>query len=847
MSVRSLSPNGPARLRARLAGLVTGRLPSRSRPQRFDALAHLSTEVVVVVDDAGVVRFVTPSLEAVLGYRPYEVTATLFADLVHPDDRPAVESLADTGRAVVRLRHDDGSWRWVELTRGARVDVPGVRGVVHSLRDVSERRAAEEARSASERRFLALAAAAPIGIYELDGKGDVTYLNDRWVEISGRPDSHLADGDFWAGVHPDDVAEAAAWPFPAGEAASDPTAAGEYRARFRIFHPDGSLHWVIGQTAPVLGDDGRVEGHVGMVLDVTDLVDARQDALRFQAIIETTTDLVGLTDGSGRPLFLNRAARDALGIAPHADIGHLDPAQLYSEESWRTIRDDALPAVLRGGVWSGELELRRSGGGPDLPISNVVLAAHRPGGGLDFIASIARDMSEQKGLEALLQYQADHDQLTGLPNRHPLVSHLSAVLREVERVDAAVAVLFCDIDRFKVLNDSLGHHAGDQVLVAMAKRLRRAIRPHDRIGRFGGDEFVVICNTIGGADEAVQVAERIRREIGGRFSIGDEEVYVTVSIGVAVADDCQSPDELLRDADAAMYEAKAGGRDRVEVFNLAVRDRVVERLGIEQALRRALDRDELRLHYQPLVDLPGGRIRGVEALVRWEHPERGLLPPAQFLSVAEETGLIVDVGRWVLTEACQLARHHLRDPETGERLPMFVNLSARQLVDVNLVPMVEEVIDLTGVEPQVVHFEITEDALMADADTTTSTLRQLRRLGVRLALDDFGTGHSSLAYLKQFPVEVLKIDRTFVEGLGRDRGDSALTAAIVNVARLFGLSTVAEGVERLDQATELHELGCDLAQGFHFARPMSAEHLRGLLTDTATVDPAVGASGYQPL
>jgi EAL domain-containing protein (putative c-di-GMP-specific phosphodiesterase class I) len=338
-----------------------------------------------------------------------------------------------------------------------------------------------------------------------------------------------------------------------------------------------------------------------------------------------------------------------------------------------------------------------------------------------------------------------------------------------------------------------------------------------------------VCTGVDGPSEAADLADRIRSEVGGRFAIEDQEVFVTVSIGVALATGKESAEELLRDADAAMYEAKARGRDRVQVFDAGVRARVVERLDIEQALRYAIERDELVLEFQPVVGLPHGKIRGVEALVRWDHPQRGLLLPGQFLGVAEETGLIIDVGRWVLTEACRLARHMLFDPDTDEPLPLFVNLSPRQLADKDLVPMVRDVIDLTGVDPRVLHLEITEDALMADAATTSTTLDQLHALGVRLALDDFGTGHSSLAYLKQFPVEVLKIDRTFVEGLGQDSDDRAITAAIVNVARMLGLSTVAEGVERPDQAAELTALGCDLAQGFHFARPMYASELELVL------------------
>jgi diguanylate cyclase (GGDEF)-like protein/PAS domain S-box-containing protein len=678
-----------------------------------------------------------------------------------------------------------------------------------------------------ERRFHLLADAAPLGIFELDHRGRVTYASPHWRSMSATPASREGGDDVWAAVHPDDrAAMAGRWAKALRE--GEP-----FRARFRVVRDDGSACWVLGQTTPVRHPSGVAAGHVGTVLEVTDLIEARQNMLRFRAVIESTSDYVGLVDGDGNLIYLNQSARQALGVAGDADVGSLDVRSFYTDESWRTVRANALPTVLRGDVWHGELTLVRPDRPEPVPVSNVVLAHHTPDGTLDFFATIARDTSEQKRLEARLQHQASHDQLTGLPNRAPLLAWLADALRNNDPDVGSVAVLFFDIDRFKVVNDSLGHEAGDHLLVAMARRLLSCTRPHDRVARFGGDEFVVVCESVAGQVEAVELANRIRREVGGRFAIGDDEVYATMSIGIALSTSHESAEELLRDADAAMYEAKARGRDRVQLFDIDVRERVVERLDVEQALRNAIGRGELRLHYQPIVDLTTGDIRGVEALVRWEHPERGLLLPGQFLRVAEETGYIIELGRWILTEACELACQLLvRDGH--DALPMFVNLSPRQLADAELVPMVRDVINLTGVSPASLHFEITENALMADADTTSSTLLALRELGVRLALDDFGTGHSSLAYLKTFPVEVLKIDRTFIEGLGRDGGDRAITAAIVNVARMLGLATVAEGVESQHQADELNRLGCDHAQGFHFARPMDGVALAALLQRTLT-------------
>jgi len=559
------------------------------------------------------------------------------------------------------------------------------------------------------------------------------------------------------------------------------------------------------------------------------------DASVFEAILDASPDLLGIIDGDGRLVHLNRAARQAVGIGTDTSLDTVSPASLFRPESWRVIEAAALPVLRRGEVWTGELVVRDAAGGADVPVSAVLLGRSDEQGGLAFVGVLARDLRPERGLEARLRHQADHDQLTGLPNRAPLVARLGEALTGRERFGTPVALLFLDVDRFQVVNDSLGHEAGDQLLVALARRLATAVRPHDRVGRFGADEFVVVCAGVEGPVEAVEVAERLRTATGGRFSLGpgrdgrDREVFVTASVGVALARGGETAEELLRDAEAALYEAKAAGRDRVQLFDAAVRARVLERLDVDRALRHALEREELCLHYQPIVDLPTGTVRGVEALLRWEHPERGLLTPEAFLTVAEDTGLIVELGRWVLTEACRLVASVPPGQGSGLGLPVFVNLSARQLADPGLVSMVREVIDLTGVEPARVHLEITEDALMADAETTTATLAALRSVGVRIALDDFGTGHSSLAYLKHFPVEVLKIDRAFIEGLGRDIGDAAITGAIVDVARVLGLATVAEGVERVEQAEALVELGCALAQGYHLARPMPAERLIELL------------------
>jgi diguanylate cyclase (GGDEF)-like protein/PAS domain S-box-containing protein len=794
-------------------------------------MAYLTNEVVVVVDDRLRVQYVSPSIRQVLGYTPAEYVGLHVPDLLHPDDAATFEldtvverlTPGDDVRFTSRVRHRDGDWRWMDIAALNRLDDPEVGGLVSTLRDITDRVEAEEALRASRERLVALVANSTDVLIVTDAAGRVTFASPAIARSIGVGPDDVVGIDLASFVHPAE-AERATEVFDSVR--DEPGGAGTFEVR--VLRADARYILVEVHVQNLLHDP-KVEGMVVHGRDITGRRQAEQEAARFQSIIESTPDVVVITDADGRILYLNPAARRIAGVDDDADLAGLDPAALFAPASLDRVLAEALPAISDGGIWSGDLELANQGDGRTIAVSHVLLAQAAASGGVAFYASVSRDMTANRRLEAALKHQADHDDLTGLPNRVPLIERLSEALAEAGRQGRYVGVLFLDLDRFKVVNDSLGHHTGDALIVAVGRRLVRAIRPGDCAGRFGGDEFVVICPAMRDAEDLVGVAERIRRDVGGSFHLDGEETFVSVSIGAALGSPFADPSSLLRDADAAMYAAKAAGRDRIRLFDAPMRLQVVERLEVERELRRALERHELLLHFQPVVSLPSGQIRGVEALVRWYHPRRGLLMPDQFLAVAEETGLIVDLGEWVLQRACEEARTWGSDRATGRPIPVYVNLSARQLVDANLVGRVTEVIDLTGVAPAAVHFEITEHALMADAVTTRSTLQELRRLGIKLALDDFGTGYSSLAHLKHFPVDALKIDRSFVEGLGTDHGDAAITAAIVDVAQRLGLETVAEGVESLDQAEWLTALGCDLAQGYHYARPMGAAELRGHL------------------
>jgi diguanylate cyclase (GGDEF)-like protein len=445
---------------------------------------------------------------------------------------------------------------------------------------------------------------------------------------------------------------------------------------------------------------------------------------------------------------------------------------------------------------------------------------------------------ERKFAEVQLSHQALHDPLTGLANRALLMERLAQALARTERRPSSVAVLFLDIDRFKTINDNFGHEVGDSVLACIGDRLRKGLRPEDMASRFGGDEFVVLCEDLEDDRHVVSIAERIGRSISEPISLEAGAVVVTTSIGIAAARGIgDQPEVLLRDADAAVYRAKDRGRDRFEFFDQRMRARLLRRSRRESELRHAIDAGELRLCYQPLVVVDDLRVGRVEALVRWEHPRLGLLLPREFIPVAEETGFIVDIGSWVLREACcQTVRWEHASPDRRST-SIAVNVSPRQLDDPDFEDRVWQTLEETGAEPKNLWFEITETAFMDPARPVLEMLGRLRELGIHLAIDDFGTGYSSLSHLRQFRIDELKVDQTFVQGLERDAVDSSIVAAVVNLAHNLGLSAVAEGVETAEQFGRVQLVGCDLAQGFYFAAPEPAS-LNGPATRRSLPRPA---------
>jgi diguanylate cyclase (GGDEF)-like protein/PAS domain S-box-containing protein len=458
---------------------------------------------------------------------------------------------------------------------------------------------------------------------------------------------------------------------------------------------------------------------------------------------------------------------------------------------------------------------------------------HGRGGAPERIAGSLSDITQQKLAEDRLRHEAAHDELTDLPNRSTFMEHLRRILERSRRSsrDVKFAVLFLDFDRFKRINDSLGHLAGDELLAAISRRLKECIRPGDVVARLGGDEFGIVLERLGDVTEATRVAERIHQMLRDPFDIQGLEVLITTSIGIAVGSRAyERPLDLLRDADTAMYRAKAAGRGRHEVFDSAMQAHAIEQLQLEADLRRAVVRDEIRLLYQPVVSLVDRSIVGFEALARWRHPARGLLTPSAFLAAAEETGLIVEIGFQVLREACRQARIWQQGASGRERLSVHVNLSDKQLFQPDLIDRVEQVLAETGLPPESLVLDVSESVVMQKADSAVGILGQLKSLGVLLHLDDFGTGYSSLGYLHRFEIDTLKIDRSFVRNL-RAGGDNWIAVrTIVGLADNLGMGVIAEGVETEEQLQELVGLGCVLGQGSLFHEPLAPELVEDLLS-----------------
>ncbi len=571
----------------------------------------------------------------------------------------------------------------------------------------------------------------------------------------------------------------------------------------------------------------------------TELEAMRHREQRLSTLVERTADVI-LTvnrDGvieyqSGAAAYVWEYPADTLTGTMVADLVHPDDIAGIRQFLSQAIRTPTASLT-------SEFRIRRaddSWSEQELIATNLLSNRYVAG-----IVLTCRDVTERKAFERELTHQAFHDPLTSLANRALFLDRVGHGLARGIRAKSQVVILYLDLDNFKVVNDSLGHHAGDAMLTSFSERLLACARAEDTVARLGGDEFAILLGSGLGIDAARQVAERIASALRVPFQIDEHTVYSSASIGIAVAEpDAMEAERLMRHADLAMYHAKSNGKACYSICDSSIENEALERLTVEMDLREALERGQLRIHYQPIVSLETGRPVEVEALVRWEHPTRGLISPNDFIPIAEETGLIISIGRWILETACQEVRTWQMQVPTEPPIQLAVNVSARQLWAAGFADEVAAILDKTEIDPKTLTLELTETMLFNKADMTISTLDRIKALGVHLAIDDFGTGHSSLSYVKRFPVDAIKIDRSFTDGLGRDAESSAIVRSVVELARNLGLSVTAEGIETRDQLDELRWLGCDRGQGFYFAQPLTVEQAEKLVA--AGREPALAVS-----
>ncbi len=793
--------------------LLTARLDAERRQHLL--IEHAVEGYLVLAPDGRVLE-TSPSIGR---YWPTETI--LGADgvsLVAEEDRAAAGSLflgvADGGGAVVRaeLRVRDArrTLRWVEVTLVNRVSEPSIGGIVVNIRDITERKLAEE----SMARLSAIVESSDSAIVSEALDGTITSWNRAADRLFG---CRAADavGSFLGDVVP--VASLGDL-----DAARERIAAGErllpWEAEFR--RKDGTDVAIVLTASPIFDAAGALAGTSWNARDITERrrLDAARRAAeeRFRLGFEHGAIGMAMMDAEYRLTRVNPALVEMIGRPERELLGRrLD----------EFVADGSLSSPVAGPGGSGPEHYRgdqrfaRADGSIVWAHLDVVVVRAEPGAAPYLFAQL-QDITDRKRSEAALAHQALHDALTGLPNRALLADRLSQALRRSARGGGGTAVLFCDIDRFKLVNDGLGHAAGDRLLVDIAQRLVAGVRASDTVARFGGDEFIVVCEEVASAAQAEALGNQLNALFSAPFVVDGKQLYVTASCGVVLVGPGASAEEALRDADAAMYRAKERGRARIEVFDEALRAEVAARFELDRELRFALERDELRVVYQPIIEMPTGRLVGAEALVRWLHPERGLVLPAQFIAAAEDSGIVERIGAFVVETALAELGRWRRELPVCEDLSVSVNLSSLELAQGNPVALCASALAAAGLEPGALRIELTESSVMGDVDASIDRLVALRDLGVTVVVDDFGTGYSSLSYLSRLPVGALKIDKSFVAGLGADGSGSAIVRAIVGLAASMHLELCAEGVERVEQRDALIGLGCEFGQGHLFAPPL---------------------------
>jgi diguanylate cyclase (GGDEF)-like protein/PAS domain S-box-containing protein len=859
---------------AEMAALHTALAEERDTLQ---AVQRSLADGLIVLDAHGRVLSVNPAAERLLGRREVDVrghdglaTAGLGGETKPTGGQPALAGHgAEDHQQRATLQRSDGSSVAVAIAVTPLVRAGTSSGAVMVLRDLTDHLRAEAERERRIRveaaqavaeagrealRFQAAlleaqAEASIDGILVVSTTGAMVSFNRRFVELWGiardveasRSDAAALEAVRNALEDPDEFLARVKYLY----AHPQETSREEVRLRDgRIFDR---------YSAPVRGDDGSLYGRVWSFRDMTSqkadqaarervqaelraneaVLDAqRASEERFRALVQNASDVTTVITAEGTITYQSPASERVLGYPAESLYGRSFLELIHPEDKAAALAVGRDLVVAPGTTRTTQLRMRCADETwREFEVHATNLLDRAAVGGM---VINCHDVTDRVAFERQLQQLAFHDPLTDLPNRALFNDRLESAVGRAERQFRSVGVLFIDLDNFKLVNDSLGHEVGDKLLIAVADRLRTCVRSGDTVARMGGDEFTILLEDLVDEGEATDAADRIGTALRAPFPLGGREVFVSASIGVALgAARHGRPDTLLRNADLALYRAKTTGKARFAVFEPSMEQGAIERLELETGLRQALERDELEVYYQPILSLTNGAITEVEALLRWNHPTRGILSPTLFIPLAEETGMIVAIGQWVLETACKQTRAWQLAHPDSRSLVVAVNLSARQFQHPHLVADIRCALERAGLDPSCLRLEITEGVLMHDTGTAVQTLQALKELGIRIAVDDFGTGYSSLAYLKRFPVDVLKIDRSFVDGLGHDPQDEAIVRSVVTLAKTLHLSVTGEGIETAIQQEHLQALGCDHGQGYLYARPLTADDLDALLARPA--------------